>query len=114
MIKRRLLQMIEWHVQAQNHWQYDRWIAGKNMKRWVEPDLWQACFGIFAHFDKADSWRAVCALMPLYRRLASETAQQLHYAYPVEMDQAISDFIMADPPVSFTESAGMIGERQDE
>jgi len=98
-IKRRLLQMIEWHAQAQHHWQYDTWIVGKQMKRWVEPDLWQAFFGIFAHFDKEDSWRAVCALMPLYRRLASETAQRLSYSYPTEMDQAISAFITADPPV---------------
>ncbi len=98
-IKRRLLQMIEWHALACHHWDHDTWIVGKYMQAWVEPDLWQAFGEIFAHFDKDDSWRAVCALMPLYRRLADETAQQLNYAYPHEMDQAISGFILANKPI---------------
>ena len=98
-IKKRLLQMIEWHAQARHNWDYDTWLVGKYMQSWVEPELWQAFFEIFAHFDKEDSCRAVCALMPLYRRLAGETAQQLNYAYPYEMDKAISEFILGNSPV---------------
>ena len=98
-IKNRLLQMIEWHARASHNWDYDTWMVGKNMRSWVAPDLWQAFFEIFARFDVQDSWRAVCALMPLYRRLASETAQGLGYAYPYEMDTAISGFILGNPPI---------------
>ena len=98
-IKNRLLQMIEWHAQASHHWDYDTWIVGKYMQSWVEPGIWQAFFEIFAHFDVEDSWRAVCALMPLYRRLAGETAQQLNYVYPYPMDKAISEFILNNRPV---------------
>jgi aminoglycoside 6-adenylyltransferase len=95
-IKNRLLQMIEWYAQAGHNWDYDTWIVGKYMQSWVEPELWRALFDIFAHFDQEDSWRAVRALMPLYRRLAGETAQHLNYAYPYEMDKAISEFIFED------------------
>jgi aminoglycoside 6-adenylyltransferase len=98
-IMRRLRQMIEWHAQACHEWKYDTWIVGKYMQSWVEPDLWQAFFEIFARFDKADSWRAVCALIPLYQRLASETAQRLSYAYPSDTDQAVSTFILCNSPV---------------
>jgi aminoglycoside 6-adenylyltransferase len=98
-IKNRLLQMIEWHAQASHGWDYDTWMVGKYMQSWVAPENWQAFFEIFARFDVEDSWRAVCALMPLYRRLASETARQLKYNYPYEMDQAISGFILEDPPM---------------
>jgi hypothetical protein len=41
----------------------------------------------------------VLALMPFYRRLAGETAERLNYAYPYEMDKAISEFILGNPPV---------------
>lgn len=95
-IKNRLLQMIEWHAQAVHHWDYDTWMVGKYMQSWVASENWQAFFGIFARFDVEDSGRAVRALMPLYRRLASETAQQLNVAYPYEMDQAISEFILGN------------------
>lgn len=98
-LKRRLLQMLEWHAQARHNWVYDTWIVGQHMQSWVEPEIWQALFGIFAHFDKADSWRAVCALLPLYRRLARETAQRLHYAYLSETDEAITTFILSNTPV---------------
>ncbi len=98
-IKNRLLQMIEWHARASHNWDYDTWMVGKNMRSWVAPDLWQDFFEIYARFDVEDSWRAVCALMPLYRRLASETARELGYTYPYEMDQAISEFILRNPPV---------------
>jgi len=98
-IKRRLLQMIEWHAQASHDWDYDTWFVGKHMQSWIEPEIWQAFFEIFARFDKEDSWRAVCALMPLYRRLAGETAQRLSYAYPYEMDGAISEFLLDNSPL---------------
>ncbi len=98
-IKRRLLQMIEWHAQAGHDWDYDTWIVGKYMQMWVDPELWQDFFEIFARFDKADSWRAVCALMPLYERLASETAQHLNYSYPSDIAQAVSQFILDNSPL---------------
>jgi aminoglycoside 6-adenylyltransferase len=98
-IKNRLLQMIEWHAQASHGWDYETWMVGKYMQSWVAPEIWQAFSEIFARFDVEDSWRAVRALMPLYRRLASETARQFNYAYPYEMDQAISGFILSNPPV---------------
>jgi hypothetical protein len=43
--------------------------------------------------------------MPLYRRLASETARQLNYPYPYEMDQAISEFILDNSPVDTGQGA---------
>ena len=91
--------MIEWHAQASHHWDYDTWVAGKYMQSWVAPDIWQAFFQIYPHFDQEDSWRAACALMPLYHRLAGETAQRLGYTYPYEMDKAISEYILANSPV---------------
>jgi aminoglycoside 6-adenylyltransferase len=97
-IKNRLLQMIEWHARASHDWDFDTWMVGKHMQSWVAPDIWQALFGIFAHFDVQDSWRAVCALMPLYRRLAGETAQKLNVPYPEEMDRGVSEFILSNPP----------------
>lgn len=98
-IKRRFLQMIEWHAQASHNWDYDTWVAGKYMRSWVAPELWQAFFEIYPHFDQEDSWRAACALMPLYQRLAGDTAQNLGYTYPYEMDKAVSEFILANPPI---------------
>jgi hypothetical protein len=40
----------------------------------------------------------------LYRRLASETAQQLRYTYPHEMDTAISEFILDNNPLDISQT----------
>jgi hypothetical protein len=37
--------------------------------------------------------------MPLYHRLAGETARQLNYRYPQAMDKAISEFILTASPL---------------
>jgi hypothetical protein len=51
-------------------------------------------------FEKVVTWAETeDVIMPLYRRLASETARQLNYVYPYEMDKAISEFILGHSPV---------------
>ena len=72
-IKNRLLQMIEWHAQASHHWDYDTWIAGKQMQTWggtgamasfvVFPILIERQLACGVRFDAIE-----------YRRLAGETA----------------------------------------
>ena len=75
-----MLQMLEWH--AQTLYGVDTWDRGAFMQEWVSEETWRALHEIFAHFDAQDSWRALFALMALFRKLAYETSSQLKYALP--------------------------------
>lgn len=98
-IKKRLLEMLEWHAWASHDWRYDTWMEGKNMRSWVDPQKWEGLFELYARFDPEDSWRAVQKLMPYFRDLAKETANLLTFEYPDHIDQSISQFILQHPPM---------------
>ncbi len=91
--KTSLLAMIEWHARALSGPECDTWIDGRFMADWADPAAWRDLHGTFAHFDAADSWRTLNASMALFRRVAAETAAQLGYTYPAELDARISGFV---------------------
>lgn len=90
-----LLTMIEWNTLAKREWREPLPDNGKHMRSWVEDKTWTALHQIFAHFDGQDSWSALRHTLSLFRDLALETAQQLAYPYPHEVDQHISKFILS-------------------
>lgn len=90
-MKSDLLQMMEWHAQIV-HEQNPPHI-GKQLSEWVDRDTWKALHNIWAQFDPADSWRALLAMLPLFRHLATETAERLGYEYPAAMDAQITAYM---------------------
>lgn len=91
--KKFLLQMIEWHAGARMGWHIDTRYPGKNLEMWTTPDVWSELHGAFAHFDAADSVRALQVTTSLFRRIAKETAGLLNVVYPEGVDENLSNFI---------------------
>jgi aminoglycoside 6-adenylyltransferase len=91
-MKELLLEMLEWHALSTGEGKDVRHI-GMGMKEWVRPDLWQRLDQVFGRFDAADSWRALLATTSLFRDVAVETASNLGYAYPAEVDNSITGYI---------------------
>jgi aminoglycoside 6-adenylyltransferase len=92
--KELLLRMIEWHEQARRRWDYETYYMGKHLQSWVDGSTWQSLHQAFAHFDGTDSWQALLATMHLFRQLAQETAELAGFAYPEDVDQNVSGFIL--------------------
>lgn len=89
-----LLQMIQWHAEAQKDWKEKSQPLGKNMRSWVDPETWNALEGVFARFDVQDSWRALFSTSDLFRRLSVDVARHLGYDYPSSIDKNMSEFIV--------------------
>jgi aminoglycoside 6-adenylyltransferase len=71
-MKESLLTLIEWHERAAHGEHYDTWMEGRFMREWVNPQTWAELRGVHAHFDEADSWRALRYTMTLFQRLTQE------------------------------------------
>lgn len=80
---------------AKNNWNYDVKWTGKNIKNWLDPDIYNRLSGIFSHFDVKDSWKALIARLNLFRDLSKETARILNYEYPENVDKNLSEFILS-------------------
>lgn len=92
-MKSDLLQMMEWHTGTQHNWVVNTRHIGKGIAGWLDPEFLKSLHGIWGEFDAASSWRALLALLPLFRRLATETAAVLGYEYPADVDAKITAYI---------------------
>ncbi len=91
--KELFLRMLEWYEKSIHGWDYDTWHLGIRMKKWVEKDIYEEIKTIFAHFDKEGSWKTLEASMGLFRKVSKETASNLSYLYPEEVDNNLSEYI---------------------
>jgi aminoglycoside 6-adenylyltransferase len=88
-----LLEMLEWHAHATHKSPVDTYYRGDFMSDWVSDTIWRALHGAFAHFDAADSARALLAAVALFTHLTEETAARLGCNYPRAMMAEVTDYI---------------------
>ena len=88
-----LLRMLEWHARAVNGWDYDTWHNGYLMSEWTDPQTWDELQSTFGGLGVVESWRALLAMMDLFRRLAVETASGLGYTYPGATDERFTRLV---------------------
>lgn len=94
-MKEMLLRMLEWHALATQSPQTDVWHIGSKMKQWIDAQTWGELQHVFGHFDRADSWRSLVAMMHLFARLTHETAARLDLPYPVDAERFITDYVLS-------------------
>jgi aminoglycoside 6-adenylyltransferase len=81
-LKNLLRQMLEWQARAARGAEHDTWLRGRFLEEWADPEAVQQLSAAFAHYDKADIWRALAVTMDIFRRVSLDAAQRLGYAYP--------------------------------
>lgn len=89
-----LLKIMEWYMLSKNNWGYDVKWTGKNIKKWLDPEVYKRLENIFSHFDKEDSWKGLIARIDLFRDLSKEIGKNLGYKYPEEVDKNLTGFIL--------------------
>lgn len=94
-MKHLLRQMLEWHTHAVGPGNHDTWFNGRFVEQWAEPRAIEQMREAFAHYSPADVARALQATMALFRRVATETAAQLNYAYPFQSDAHVNTWVNA-------------------
>jgi aminoglycoside 6-adenylyltransferase len=92
-LKNLLLRMLEWHARASSGGEVDTWMRGRFLEEWADPRAVEALPKAFAHYDETDTWRALKATMTLFRWLAVETADLLHYSYPSLGARRATEFV---------------------
>lgn len=92
-VKEFLLKMIEWNAKSVKGSDLNTWHQGRFIKEWTDVQTWNELDSCFGHFNASDTWKALFSTMKLFRRLAKETAANLKYQYPDEVDKNITDWV---------------------
>jgi len=88
-----LLRMIEWHALVSHDLKHDTWFRGRFLEEWAHPRTIEGLQEAFAHYDKVDVKRALLAATDLFRFLATETAAELNFSFPTEVDKNVTEWI---------------------
>ena len=91
-LKAVLLRMLEWHARTTAP-DVDTWHLGRYYWQWADPRAVSALDGVFGHFDRDDSWRALMETADLFAWLAIEVADRLGMPYPTSTEVAVRRLI---------------------
>lgn len=88
-----VLPMLEWHTYSRRGWCCDTWHEGRFLEEWADQRALDGLKKTFPHYDEVDISRSLMAMIDLFRWLSMETAKQLVYPYPLEIDDTMTKYI---------------------
>src|SRR5690554_449898 len=88
-----VLPMLEWHTCSRRDWSCDTWHEGRFLEEWADKRAIDGLKKAFPHYDEGDIRSSLMAMIDLFRWLSKETAKQLAYPYPLEIDETMTRYI---------------------
>ena len=85
--------MLEWWIGCHSNWSVPVGALGKGLKKRLPPDLWREVESAYAGAGVAENWDALFRTIAVYRRVATEVAENLGYVYPIDLDQRVTDYV---------------------
>jgi len=85
-----LLRMLEWRLAADRDWSFAPGVYGRGLERHLDRTTLDELAATYPRHTMDEIWTALFALVELFRRIASEVASELGYAYPVDIDERMS------------------------
>jgi aminoglycoside 6-adenylyltransferase len=85
--------MLEWRMERDRGWSEPTGKLGKGFKKRLPAGIWEELEGSFAGAGIADNWEALFRTMALFRRVATEVAADLGYAYPLDLDRRVTAYV---------------------
>ncbi len=90
-----LRRFLEWRIEIDHDWSLRPGSHGRGLERLLPADLWSELAATYVGTDIEDNWDALFKTTALFRRVAAEVADALGYAYPREIDEAISEYLVS-------------------
>ena len=88
-----LRRMLEWRMERDHGWSEPTDGLGKGLKKRLPEDIWEAFEATYAGARIEDNWDALFRTMMLFRRVATEVAEDLGYSYPVDLDRRVTGYV---------------------
>jgi aminoglycoside 6-adenylyltransferase len=90
-----LRRMLEWRMERDHGWSEPTDWLGKGLKGRLPADIWEELEATYAGAGIEENWEALFRTLALFRRAATEVADDLGYAYPRELDRRVTAYVRA-------------------
>ena len=85
-----LRRFLEWRIELDREWSWRPGAFGRGLERHLPVDLAAELARTYVGTDVQDNWIALIRTTALFRRVATEVGEALGYAYPLEVDEAVT------------------------
>jgi aminoglycoside 6-adenylyltransferase len=92
-VRDELVRMLTWYVAVRTGFSVNLGGFGKNLQRYLEPELWDLLRQTYAAADADDNWEALFAMGRLFRTAAVDTASHFGFEYPLGDDERVSAYL---------------------
>jgi aminoglycoside 6-adenylyltransferase len=92
-LRKQLMMMLTWMVGYRTQFTQSVGKQGKDLPRWLEPELWSLFEQTYADADYDRNWEALLTCCELFRRAAHEVAAQSGFTYPADDDARVSAYL---------------------
>jgi aminoglycoside 6-adenylyltransferase len=79
--------MLEWRLEIDHQWSVKPGPYGRQLKRWLCPELWAELEGTYVGAGIEENWEAMFRTISLFRKVAIEVGECLGFAYPHDLDR---------------------------
>jgi aminoglycoside 6-adenylyltransferase len=85
-----LRRFLEWRIELDHGWALRPGAYGRGLERHLPADIRSELAATYVGTDIDDNWNALFRTTALFRRVATEVGAALGYAYPLEVDGAVT------------------------
>jgi len=86
--------MLELRMELGHGWSIPTGALGKGLKKRLPTETWSQLESTYTGADISDNWEALDRTMALFRQVAIEVGEGLGYAYPYDLDQRVTAFVI--------------------
>lgn len=85
-----LRRFLEWRIEIDNDWSFKPGSHGRGLERSLPADVWSELASTYVGTDIEENWIALFRTIRLFRRVAADVGEALGYAYPQDVDDAMT------------------------
>ena len=87
------MKMIEWHIGSKTNFSISSGKGGKSMKQYLSRTLYKKIMNTYADHHLKNNWKALFVMIDLFGKLATATAESLHFHYETSEEKNVKNYI---------------------
>ncbi len=96
-----LRRMLEWRIAIDHGWALRPGNHGRYLKSRLPAERWREIEATFADASASANWRALWAMLEVFRKTASEVGDTLGHQYPADLDARVTVYLRGLCPPEF-------------
>jgi aminoglycoside 6-adenylyltransferase len=87
--------MLEWRIEIDHNWSIKPGVHGRGLKQLLPPKIWSEFSATYVPLGASETWAALDRVIALFRKVATDVGNALGYAYPQEVDDMVTTYLVA-------------------